>query len=99
MPRTSSRSCGSASGAGGGGSSAPTRRSPRTAEPRRAHIARETRLAVFTRDGGRCTECGSGFELQYDHVIPLALGGGDGVDNLQLLCGDCNRRKGSPFVK
>lgn len=65
------------------------------AEPRRAHIARETRLAVYTRDGGRCTECGSGFELQYDHVIPHALGGGDGVDNLQLLCGDCNRSKGS----
>jgi 5-methylcytosine-specific restriction endonuclease McrA len=65
------------------------------AEPRRAHVARETRLAVYTRDGGRCTECGSGFELQYDHVIPHALGGGDGVDNLQLLCGDCNRRKGA----
>jgi 5-methylcytosine-specific restriction endonuclease McrA len=65
------------------------------AEPRRAHIARETRLAVYTRDGGRCAECGSGFELQYDHLIPLALGGGDGVDNLQLLCGDCNRRKGA----
>ena len=64
------------------------------AQPRRLHIARETRLAVYARDGGRCTECGSGFELQYDHVIPHALGGGDGVDNLQLLCGDCNRRKG-----
>jgi 5-methylcytosine-specific restriction endonuclease McrA len=65
------------------------------AEPRRSHIAREVRLAVYTRDGGRCTECGSGFELQYDHVIPHALGGGDGVDNLQLLCGNCNRRKGA----
>ncbi len=94
MPRTSSRSSASASGGGGGGSSAPTRRCAAEAEPRRAHIARETRLAVYTRDGGRCTECGSGFELQYDHVIPHALGGGDGVDNLQLLCGDCNRSKG-----
>ncbi|MBN1527892.1 MAG: HNH endonuclease [Thermoleophilaceae bacterium] len=63
--------------------------------PRRARIGRETRVAVFTRDGGRCAECGSSFDLQYDHVIPLALGGGDGVDNLQLLCADCNRRKGA----
>ena len=62
--------------------------------PPRAHIGRAIRLAVFARDGGRCADCGSGFELQYDHVIPLALGGGSGVDNLQLLCADCNRRKG-----
>jgi HNH endonuclease len=63
--------------------------------PRRSHIARETRLAVFARDGGRCADCGSDFELQYDHVIPVALGGGSEVDNLQLLCADCNRRKGA----
>jgi hypothetical protein len=62
---------------------------------RRSHIGRETRLAVFARDGGRCADCRSGFELQYDHVIPLALGGGSGVDNLQLLCAECNRRKGA----
>jgi hypothetical protein len=65
---------------------------------RRAHIGRETRLAVFARDGGRCAGCGSDFELQYDHVIPLALGGGSGVDNLQLLCADCNRRKGAALA-
>jgi hypothetical protein len=64
-------------------------------EPRRSHIGRETRLAVFARDGGRCADCGSHFDLQYDHVIPLALGGGSAVDNLQLLCADCNRRKGA----
>jgi 5-methylcytosine-specific restriction endonuclease McrA len=66
-----------------------------TAERRREPIPRAVRLAVFERDGGRCVECSSGFDLQYDHVIPLALGGGDGVDNIQLLCGDCNRRKGA----
>jgi 5-methylcytosine-specific restriction endonuclease McrA len=63
--------------------------------PRRAPVPRAVRLAVFARDGGRCAECGSDFELQYDHVIPIALGGSTGVDNLQLLCADCNRRKGA----
>jgi 5-methylcytosine-specific restriction endonuclease McrA len=63
--------------------------------PRRKPIGREVRLAVWQRDGGCCAECGSGFDLQYDHVIPHALGGADTVANLQLLCGDCNRAKGA----
>ncbi len=62
---------------------------------RRKPIAREVRLAVWQRDGGRCAECGAAFDLQYDHVIPHALGGADTVANLQLLCGDCNRQKGT----
>ena len=53
------------------------------------------RRAVFERDGGQCTECGSNFDLQYDHVIPVALGGATTVDNIQLLCGPCNRLKGA----
>src|SRR5262249_38150822 len=39
--------------------------------------------------------CGATNELQFDHVIPVALGGGSSADNLQLLCGPCNRRKGA----
>jgi hypothetical protein len=62
--------------------------------PRRRPLARAARLAVFERDGGRCVECGSRFELQYDHVIPLALGGATTVENIQLLCAPCNRHKG-----
>jgi hypothetical protein len=63
--------------------------------PRREPLPRELKLAVWRRDRGRCRECGNGFDLQYDHVIPLALGGATSVDNLQLLCGDCNRAKGA----
>ena len=55
----------------------------------------EIRRAVFERDGGRCVECGENFDLQYDHVIPLSLGGATTLANLQLLCADCNRRKGA----
>ncbi len=64
-------------------------------EPRREQIARELRLAVFQRDGGRCVNCGSNFEIQYDHVIPVALGGASTLENLQILCADCNREKGA----
>jgi len=64
-------------------------------QTRREPIPQEVRRAVFERDGGRCTQCGADFDLQYDHVIPVALGGATRVDNLQLLCGECNRAKGA----
>ena len=63
--------------------------------PRREPIPRSVRLEVWRRDGGRCVECGSGFELQYDHVIPFSMGGASSAENLQLLCADCNRAKGA----
>lgn len=66
--------------------------------PGRRHVPREVRLAVWQRDGGRCTSCGSEFDLQYDHVIPVALGGGTSEANLQLLCGACNQRKGASIA-
>jgi hypothetical protein len=65
------------------------------ARSRRVPIPREVRRAVFERDGGKCAQCGSSFDLQYDHVIPVALGGASTVENLQLLCGACNREKGA----
>jgi 5-methylcytosine-specific restriction endonuclease McrA len=61
----------------------------------RQPIPREIRRPVFERDGGSCVEYDSTFDRQYDHVIPVALGGATSLDNLQLLCGDCNRTKGA----
>jgi hypothetical protein len=63
------------------------------AAPRPA-IPEDVRRAVFRRDGGRCRRCGSAELLQFDHVIPIALGGSSAEGNLQLLCTHCNREKG-----
>lgn len=60
----------------------------------RESIPDEVKHLVWNRDGGHCANCGASSDLQYDHVIPLALGGSNSLSNLQLLCGTCNRRKG-----
>lgn len=58
-------------------------------------LPRHIRQVVWRRDGGRCNQCGGTDELQFDHVIPFSRGGADTVENLQLLCGPCNRKKGA----
>ena len=46
---------------------------------------------------GNCGGCGHHFEarhLEVDHIISRGKGGTDHIENLQLLCGNCNRIKG-----
>lgn len=65
---------------------------------RRGFIPEDVRLLVWKRDGGKCTKCGSRNELQFDHIIPFSLGGGSSDDNLQILCGPCNRTKSNSIA-
>jgi hypothetical protein len=69
------------------------------AEPRvpgtSRQVPEDVKLLVWTRDQGRCRACGSMTELQYDHIIPWSMGGGSTPENVQVLCGPCNRRKGA----
>ena len=52
---------------------------------------------LYKEQGGKCKACGEEFKiwnLEIDHIIPKAKGGGDYYENYQLLCGSCNRIKG-----
>ena len=60
---------------------------------RRERIPREIQSLVWERDDGRCVACGAEEDLQFDHIIPVARGGGNAAANLQILCGPCNRSK------
>jgi 5-methylcytosine-specific restriction endonuclease McrA len=68
-------------------------RAEENGRPTRTPVPTELRRAVFERDGGCCVECGGRFDLQYDHILPVAHGGATTLENLQLLCADCNRGK------
>jgi 5-methylcytosine-specific restriction endonuclease McrA len=66
---------------------------PQKAEGRKTLSVRK-RFLVFKRDRYKCRMCGrSGLELEVDHVVAVAQGGTDRLDNLQTLCFDCNRGK------
>ena len=41
-----------------------------------------------------CLHCGIDENLSIDHVIPLARGGTNSIDNIQILCMPCNSSKG-----
>ena len=61
----------------------------------RGAIPDDLKQYVWLRDEGRCRQCGNRHELQYDHIIPVSMGGSTTAENLQILCGPCNRRKGA----
>jgi hypothetical protein len=57
------------------------------------------KIQVLMRDGNRCrlcgVECNDGLHnIHFDHIIPWSKGGETTLDNLQVLCSDCNLAKG-----
>lgn len=57
------------------------------------HIPDEVRDEVWKRDSGKCRHCGGTDHVEIDHVIPISRGGTGDIENLQLLCRKCNRKK------
>ncbi len=64
----------------------------------RRPIPDEVKILVWQRDGGRCARCRSDSNLEFDHIIPIAMGGSSTARNLQLLCSSCNREKSANLV-
>src|SRR2546426_7090453 len=65
----------------------------RAPAPGSRHIPAEVKRAVWLRDLGRCTfvgannrRCTSRGFLEFDHIVPFAVGGEATVENIRLLC-------------
>jgi site-specific DNA-methyltransferase (adenine-specific) len=59
--------------------------------------SRSVKRQLYNDQQGLCNGCGATFRienLEIDHIIPKAKGGGDYYENYQLLCGACNKIKG-----
>lgn len=41
----------------------------------------------------QCLRCGTEGKMTVDHIVPLSKGGSNSIDNIQPLCGRCNRIK------
>ena len=59
----------------------------------REPIPQHVKDRVWNRDDGKCVQCGSNENLEYDHIIPHSKGGANTYRNIQLLCEPCNRKK------
>lgn len=58
----------------------------------------DIKLAVWERQGHKCAKCGKEFDMEFmegDHITPWCEGGRTVIENCQMLCQECNRRKGS----
>lgn len=63
----------------------------------RAFLDRDKRT-VYTKQGGICPYCKKHFEfneMQGDHIVPWSKGGKSVLENLQMLCTECNLKKGN----
>lgn len=64
-------------------------------------IGAKMRFEVFKRDGFCCLYCGShppDALLHVDHIVPVAGGGGNDMDNLATACDRCNFGKGARLL-
>jgi len=61
------------------------------------------RKIVYEKTAGHCAYCGAELgkfkKMTIDHVVPLSLEGGNGVENMLPACFSCNQAKGALTVE
>ena len=67
-------------------------------DDKRAPIPDEIKQYVWQRDRGQCAKCQSQENIEFDHIIPISVGGGNTARNIQILCENCNRSKSDSVV-
>ena len=62
----------------------------------------QLRKLFFDNYGKKCKYCGKAVlklnrtnPITCDHILPIQKGGSSTINNLQLICATCNRRKGA----
>lgn len=68
----------------------------------RKAISNGLRFDVLSRDGFTCQYCGKSapdVELEIDHVVPVARGGGNDKANLIVACDVCNSGKKAKLIQ
>ncbi len=59
---------------------------------------KENKNRLYGEQGGHCNGCREHFQMRHlevDHIIARSQGGTDHIENLQMLCGNCNQIKGN----
>jgi len=66
---------------------------PEAADVRDADVSPIVRFAVWCRDRGRCVDCRSTHDLEYDQIISFSKGGRRWIANVELRCAGCRERR------
>lgn len=82
----------------------PMKERARVTSSQTRYVPAAVKREVQKRDGGQCsyvasdgTRCTERFHLQYDHVLPFAVGGTSEAKNLRLRCAGHNRLAAEQF--
>lgn len=63
------------------------------ARPQDEDVSSIVRFAVWCRDRGRCVDCRSADDLEYDQIVPFSKGGRRWIANVELRCATCRERR------
>jgi len=71
-----------------------SKKKEKSKEAKKSFIPEAVKFDVLNRQNRRCAMCGRFLRIyEFDHMVPVALGGTSDVNNIQALCPECHRLK------